>query len=716
MLECQFKKSKRMKRLAALAAGIVTFLSMGYQACAIENYQLNGITVWADKGTETLVEPLGNLADEHVNIPLLGTKDSLDTPFTAMTISREAADYFSSPDKGMVDMLTLHPAVRDDSRSTFNNFIDVRGLMMNGASMYLNGIPNMMSRTDQMFNTDNYINKVTVIAGPNIGIGGTPLAQYPGGGAIYYESKKAMARPNTDLKLSWRGNKSFEEALDIGRRFGDGQRYGVRFNISNISGETNIKPESIRSRDVYVNIDQRTSHNWTNLLIGHSYGHTEGAAKHFSFDKKLTSIPQAPKGNRSYTPKWAYAKAENFVIALNHEQKFNDHVTGFFNFGRNVNHPYESVYTWGGRNLDSNGNFTSDFNNRLAKTENIYGSFGIKGQFDLGSTHHEYVINADRNWQKSYGVKNSWKSGKFKDNIYHYLGNWDVPDYYMGSLYHSSSMYTNAYHFLDSISINDRLTLLLGYHHHSTKVTNATNGTKKYSAGSPTYGINYKINPHLSVYASHSEDFAYGKVVGAGYENAGEALDPYKTKQNEIGVKFKNGDLLHTLAYYTIKQGNYIEWEQPGTDKLYLRKGDDKKNKGFEYTIAGKLSDKWDIIGGVSYVDAKNTRTGDPISQVAKWSGTLGLVYSPNEDLAFTARLQYLGHSPVMLNKEVTMPSHTLLHLGAAYKTNMGKTPVTINAQLYNVFNKRYWTPTEGRIQANVGEPRTFVLSTTFHF
>lgn len=62
------------------------------------------------------------------------------------------------------------------------------------------------------------------------------------------------------------------------------------------------------------------------------------------------------------------------------------------------------------------------------------------------------------------------------------------------------------------------------------------------------------------------------------------------------------------------------------------------------------------------------------------------------------------------------MPSHTLLHLGAVYQTNINGIPVTFNAKMFNVFNKRYWTPTEGRTQANVGEPRTFVFTTTFHF
>ena len=730
-------RKKKLRKKALLAAGICmlnllhgtaytanseTTVAQGNDMKSVNgesllNFQLNGITVYANQGTETMVSPLGSLADAHQNVPLLGTKDSLSLPFSAMTVSREAADYFTSPDKGFVDMVTLSPSVRDDSRSTFNNFIDIRGIMLNGGSMYINGIPNMMSRTDQMFTTDNFVNKVTVIAGPNIGIGGTPLAQYPGGGAIYFESKKAMAKPNLDVSLSYRGNKSFAESIDWGKRFGKNNRYGVRVNISNISGETPIKSEKISSKDFFVNLDQRTNRSWTNFLIGQTYGYSRGAAKHFRFANNLEAIPQAPKGNRAYVPDWTYAKTKNFLVTLNHEQKLSDNTTAFLNFGHNTNDPYESVYTWGGRNLDADGNFTLEFNNRLSKTKNTYAAIGLKGEFDLGKTHHEYVINADRNWQKSYSGYNGWSLKGLTGNIYNGSNHWDVPDYFIGPRKWSSSMYTNGYHIMDSISMfDDKLTVMLGYHHHKTTINSSTSGKQNYSAGSPTFGINYKLTPNLSVYASHSEDFAYGRTVGAGYANEGEALDPYKTKQNEFGFKYRNKDLLHTLAYYTIKQANYGESIDSKTGDIYLKQIDDKKNKGIEYSVAGKLSNKWELIGGVTYVSAKDVKTHERISQVAKWSGSLGMVYKPTEDLALSARIQYLGDSPVHLNKTVTMPSHTLLHLGASYNTKLGKVPVTIKAQLFNVFNKRYWTPTEGRTQANVGEPRTFLLTSTFHF
>lgn len=42
-------------------------------------------------------------------------------------------------------------------------------------------------------------------------------------------------------------------------------------------------------------------------------------------------------------------------------------------------------------------------------------------------------------------------------------------------------------------------------------------------------------------------------MYDAYYENAGQYLDPYKYKQNEIGFKLKSGNLLHTLSAFKIE-------------------------------------------------------------------------------------------------------------------------------------------------------------------
>lgn len=48
-----------------------------------------------------------------------------------------------------------------------------------------------------------------------------------------------------------------EEALDVGRRFGDDEQFGVRVTASNISGDTAIDGENLERQAFSLNLDQK---------------------------------------------------------------------------------------------------------------------------------------------------------------------------------------------------------------------------------------------------------------------------------------------------------------------------------------------------------------------------------------------------------------------------------------------------------------------------
>lgn len=125
---------------------------------------------------------------------------------------------------------------------------------------------------------------------------------------------------------------------------------------------------------------------------------------------------------------------------------------------------------------------------------------------------------------------------------------------------------------------------------------------------SPTYGLIYHPNENMSIYASHSENFDCGVGVSTQYANFGDVLPPLKTKQNEIGVKYMKNDLLWTLAYYDLKQDNQMAVNKPGIDKSFLSKDGEARHKGVELSVNGKLSDKWNVFGGLSHLDAKQEK------------------------------------------------------------------------------------------------------------
>lgn len=699
------------------------------------------------------VQPLGSLAYQTQNVGLLGNKDALDTPFTSMSVSRKSIDTFASPMNGVMDALALNPSVRPVGGGIANE-VSIRGFKVSDHSLYVNGIPGLL---DQQKLTDVYIENANVISGPNIGVAATTSNQAVSG-TIDFQSKRAQSTPNTDLKLTYRGGSSFQQMVDVGKRFGDNQRWGVRVMADNIDGETAVKGEKLTQRDVFVNIDQKTTNSKTNILAGYNYNKQSGMISYgVSFSDKLSHLPDAVDGSRIYAPDWAMNEYDNWIVAFNHEQKLNEHATAFVNAG----YHREDWYGY----LDGSVNVVDDAGHYkysadvypLALTKKYVG-LGLKGKFNIGASEHDYSLSVDRNWKTSYGGE--WADAFGPGKSYYQIG-YDTSatdnektrnktyyavlnslslknpssgtnpgiNPYEGPCPKSQELTINGWNVIDTISFADgKYQIVGGLHGQSLKkhsVKNGVNGPEqKYSDVSPTWSLLYKPTQNLTAYFSHTENFFDGSQVstaansnGVRYENAGQFLDPYKYKQDEFGVKYKGGNLLHTLSLFKIEKPNYGDVLKDG--KLYYGEFGKQKNKGIEYSFAGSAGSKFDIVGGLTYVNTKqatqNVKTnGKWVNGVPQWSATAGVVFKPSENVHYMARARYMGHSYIQ-DEKFKVPSFFLFDVGADYTTKLNETPVTFKAMVYNLFDKKYWNPMNSNSLA-IGMPRTFTLSAEFRF
>ena len=222
--------------------------------------------------------------------------------------------------------------------------------------------------------------------------------------------------------------------------------------------------------------------------------------------------------------------------------------------------------------------------------------------------------------------------------------------------------------------MDDKLSITLGVHGNNYKTTTdaaklaaGEAQNKKTHAVMPTFAISYKINPDLMVYADHTESFGEGTFVSLGkdYANEGRSLDPKKTKQNEIGVKVKTGNFLNTFSYFQMKQANTVDQWING--KKYLVIDGEQTNKGFEWAFTGNLAKKWDLIGGIMYLNSKDRNDKD-VNGAADWSYTIGTEYHANEAFSVLGRVSYQS-SATINNGTLRVPSYTRFDLGASYET-----------------------------------------------
>lgn len=655
-------------------------------------------------------------------VGILGTKDVMDEPFSQVNMTRKTIEAFGGQNQPLQSILVNSPAVRVQGTTLHNDF-SIRGIKGNGTSSYLNGIPGLMT---QFFAPTYFIGDIQVISGPNTGITGIPSTYETSaaGGIVNFVSKKAGETPLTRFKQTFSGRGSFGEYLDVGRRFGENNEWGIRVNTEILNGESAIQNNDMEAQGIYVNVDHRDEKSKTNILAGYSHKNIEGGARWFNLGSAVTKIPTAPDASKDYGFDGIAKEAWGEIFAINHEQKINDDWKWFANLGWNHNKLKRNI-------IGASSNFViindaGDVNTPLMSTQtmtkNYYAQFGFNGKVKTGVIDHDITVAADKAWYSTAGAKNNYKGlmGNAVGNIYTGIFADNVWFPTIETTLSKKKRYWGL-SFADTMTYK-KAQILLGVHKHEAIIKSYSPAQSyKTDAVCPTYGFIYQPNDHVSLYANHTENFDAGDIVtntsSKTYQNVGDILNPAKVKQNEIGIKYENNGLVTSLGLFQIKQANNLDVQR--ADGLYLLQDGEQEYKGIELSVNGRIADKWNFMGGLMYLDAKQNKTkggtadGLRVDGAAEWNAVAAFEYEANDQFSFVARALYTGTAPNS-NEKFKVPSYMTYDLGINYKTHWNKVPVTISAMCYNVTDKDYWIAYKNSLL--LSQPRTFVLSAAFDF
>jgi len=661
-------------------------------------------------------------------IGMMDIVDTMDLPYSSTTIKNQAIQDFSiGGDNEMQDILGFSPSVR---RTTSPNLVAIRGKQVSAAQMSINGVnglyPNMSTGT-------NFIEEVNVISGPALLYSGATTNNVIGG-LVNLQSKKAKVKPiaNFGLKVTGKGN--LRETVDVGQRLGKNKEWGIRVNAMNANGKLAVHGEKLDQRNIFVNVDRANKNSSSNLLAGYAYSKHLGGNSIFAASGNVSKpgvkpsnfpylIP-APNGKYNLNPSWYGVESKTWMFALNHDQKLGKNWSAFLNAGSMHNDtPYSVSGSAMTRAINFTGTFDGSFSRALTMSASAsrrqYAGAGIKSHYDWGSVKNDFMVAADKSFAKAWTAKSSRNLGTFKGNLYA-NNDWAAPDLSRVAMRPSSRATSEGINVVDTIRLlDDKLQISAGIHHQKYRTESyntskrAFNTGRDDSANCPTYGIMYKFTPDVVLYANHSETFLGGTVVGSSYKNAGEILDPARTKSNEAGVKFKTGTLLNTVAFYRCNEPSYM-----ATDGYYGPFGR-TRYKGVELSTTGSIGKKLDIMAAVGfnrYIYANNSNAsinGMTGQGIPKWNANLAVAYKPTEDFSILGRVSYIGTSELCYGL-FEAPSYTRFDLGVKYKTKLSKTPVTLSAMCYNITNKKGWYTADQGNQLLTADPRTFTLSAEF--
>lgn len=688
------------KVLTAVVLGIV---SSGYFSTISEAVMLDTAYVEADRIHD---EYAGGFVDRGTDMGILGKQDYMSVPVQGLSVTANVIENIKLPNNTLSEAVTLSPSVRSRGGNAYND-ISIRGFNISPHDYLLNGIPGLMCQSSI---PTSFVERINIISGPSSlmegssSVGGTSV-----GGAVDIISKKAEDKPTRKFTETFSGRGTWEEAVDIGQRFGKEKAWGIRVNASLGKGITHRQKEDMTNGSIFFNLDYDKGNDKANFFYGHF--HVNEFAPDLPLNLGKMNVPKPPDGSTNFQASWANYAYTNDILGLSYEHDFNEHLTWYLKGGYHDEDWYSCFESYYPTLQDDKGNYESYIEQvpiRLYRKSFIT---GIKGDFMTGKVKHNLSLSFEKQWYS--GWWGDWAAG------YDYL--------YHGNIYDNSiekfkkpivdridwgkykRQTSSGVSFIDTIEAG-KLVAMLGIRHQHDKTEKSYDG----SANSPSIGLTYKVTPEFSVYGNWMESVIPGVTVGAKYANKGEVLDPSKTKQSEFGVKWDRKNIGGTISYFNIHE--QLPMVDPKTN-IYGYNGQ-QKSKGIEFTLFGEPVKGLHVLGGISNMLVKNiggTYDGKRYHGAPRWMGTLALQYDITSRFSLTSRITYNSYAWADDNNKKKIKPWTRLDLGAKYSWNDRRYPVTLSCNVINVLNHRYWYGA-GNNSVYLGTPRTFVVSLGMDF
>ncbi|MGA9703538.1 TonB-dependent siderophore receptor [Pseudomonas sp.] len=654
------------------------------------------------------------------NQGLLGTRDFMETPFSITTYTQEAVKNQQARTLG--DLIASDPSVRatNPAGGRYEQFT-IRGFSLFNSDVAYNGLYGVLpTYTIDMEMAD----RVDIFKGPTQLINGISPRGSVGGG-INIVPKRATDKDINSFTGNWASDSQAGGAVDIGRRFGEDNKFGIRFNGVKQSGDTEWDHQNVDREMAVLGLDFRGERLRLSTDIGRTERDTDAPQERVQVAANAP-VPSANDVRRNYAQSWSKASTNDTFGTFSGEYDLSDNVMLYGGVGaRKSNHDFlrhaVSVTNAAGDFLVQPRDFTRDENVRTYTA-------GVRNWFHTGSVSHELNLAASYFYMDFENGGARYAQGR--SNLYNPVqtptpstATRQDPKVYTENKFSGVALSDTLGFF------EDRLLLTLGARWQRVKVDDWNNGVKGVTAYdeekvSPSGGLLFKATDKLSLYANYMEGLSQGKVAPSTSVNDDEIFPPFISRQVEVGAKYDAGAFAVTAAVFRIKQPAY---ETNAITQVFGPNGK-RQNTGAELSMFGEPLKGVRLLGGVMYIDSELQKTtngtydGNRAPATPKYNVNLGAEWDvPTlEGLTLTSRgiyssSQYLDQSNV---KEID--AWNRIDVGARYAFKVDDKHITLRANVENVADKRYWSSAGASDDSEPGltlsTPRTYLLSATVDF
>lgn len=633
----------------------------------------------------------------------------------------------------------------------------IRGFDAQGDT-YLDGVRDTGSQTREIF----AVEAIEVSKGPNSAFGGRGSA----GGSLNLVSKTPKENDFVDGGFTYGSDQTRRYTLDVNRKFLD----TAAFRLNLMSHEQNVAGRESVNYDRWGVAPSVTFGMGTDTRLNLSYYHLEsndlpdsGIPYAYSAASPTVHVHDKPTDGGNSDNFYGlkdrdFRKTRADISTISFEHSFNDDMT-LKNTLRHGNTLQDYVLT---QPDDSKGNVSKygtvwrRANTRVSNTEtttnqtDLYGDFQAFGFKNTYSTGVEFTREKTRASSYNYSTStlsncgpggNGWTVSGNCTSLSHPNPN----DSYGGTVTRNYATTetignTQAAYVFNTIELDPQWLVNLGsrFDHFDTTANSPTvHASTKSNFWSWQAGVTYKPTENGSIYTSFSTAATPpGGLLGDGSEANPLAtnatltsdLEPETTKNYEIGTKWNllNDQLSLSAAVFRTEKDNTRVLV---SDFTYSNVGKSRVD-GIELSASGKITDKWEVFAGYSFlkselVDAGKpggrtgavsnaaSQSGNEMPNVPKNSASLWTTYKVLPKLTVGGGAFYVDKVWGDTANTLYVPSYTRLDAMAKYDLSKN---VDFQLNVQNLTDKRYYDKAYSAHFANEAAGRTVLLSTNFHF
>lgn len=632
--------------------------------------------------------------NKDISSGALGNKSVLDTPFSITVV--DEAEIVKHGAKSIGQIFFSDPSVYASTPSfntDWKSGTHIRGLALGEiGNHYIDDIPLMLTWGGAF--PVEVIDSVSVIKGLTgfmYGFG-TP------GGALRYQLKRPSKTPETSVSIGYRNPSLFNAHVDTSHNLGDG--FAMRANVATEQG-TAYNASEIERSVVSLAADKQfgASLLWKTTLVYEDNKNT-GEPFHFYLSDydAVGSKGRMPKVTYDYDDiniDNAYYETETLLATTGMDWRIDDQWTLNYQFGfSRRDHRSNKAFV---NLLNAEGDYSGEIFNYAARLETIFTQAMLQGTVEAFGVTHELVGGVGYQHSTTEYSYIDYRTNEFTGNIH-------VPQPYR--IHHRSDFSMNpvklpeivqqSVFLSDTVHFNERWQVIAGlrFTDYRSKDDYRTREV------SPTLALTYKPDAQTSIYGSYVEGLEPGSRVADRYANAGEVLDATVSKQTELGIKRQMGAWDYSAAIFRIDRANQTDVVRGGD--LYRTQDGLVQYQGAELSTAYQFTNNLNMGLGVIYLDATIDKVssasadieGNTPGNAPKWQIVGNAAYSLTSipGLSVHGAVRYFDDRYASDSNLLTISGYTVANAGFSYDFGFYGQALTLNGNINNLFNEKYWT------------------------